>query len=94
MVVTCTGCAAAWEVHNSLVRRIGDPDWGVVREIRADAPAVVRAAADLVADAPRNEFADHSAERVSVPSIGAARAHVRRAGQVRRIRERLRSTNL
>jgi len=87
MVVTCTGCAAAWEVHNSLVRRIGDPDWDVVHERRATAPAVfVRADA-----AHTNELSDHPSAPVATPSVTTARASVRRSGRAQRFGRRRRA---
>lgn len=44
-LLRCANCGASWEVHNSLVRRISDPDWSKVDAAHAehladgDAPA-------------------------------------------------------
>ena len=33
-LLTCTACGAEWEAHNSLVRRLGEPDWDRARAAR------------------------------------------------------------
>lgn len=47
LLLSCGTCRAAWEVHNTLVRRVTAPDWGRVRaaggvEGRPPDPAGVR----------------------------------------------------
>ncbi len=43
-LLTCTTCGAEWEAHNSLVRRLGEPDWDRARVARATADATVESA--------------------------------------------------
>lgn len=33
-LLTCSGCGAEWEAHNTLVRRTGEPDWDRVSVAR------------------------------------------------------------
>jgi hypothetical protein len=35
LLLECESCGAAWEAHNSLVRRIAEPDWDRARAARA-----------------------------------------------------------
>lgn len=37
LMLTCECCGAAWEAHNSWLRRIIEPDWDAVRAARAGA---------------------------------------------------------
>jgi len=34
LMLTCSCCGAAWEAHNSLLRRIIEPDWDEVQAAR------------------------------------------------------------
>lgn len=43
-LLTCTVCGAEWEAHNSLVRRLGDPDWNRARAARSPGDATVEPA--------------------------------------------------
>lgn len=38
-LLSCTACGAEWEAHNTLVRRVTDPDWDRARAAK-DAPGV------------------------------------------------------
>jgi hypothetical protein len=33
-LLSCTQCGAEWEAHNTLVRRVTDPDWDRARAAR------------------------------------------------------------
>jgi hypothetical protein len=33
-LLSCTECGAEWEAHNTLVRRVTDPDWDRARDAR------------------------------------------------------------
>jgi hypothetical protein len=35
LLLSCETCGAAWEVHNTLVRRVAAPDWARVRAASA-----------------------------------------------------------
>ena len=34
-LLTCPSCSAKWDAHNSLVRRIAEPDWEAAAKARA-----------------------------------------------------------
>ena len=34
-LLSCTGCGATWEAHNTLIRRTTEPDWDRAAEARA-----------------------------------------------------------
>jgi hypothetical protein len=34
LMLTCACCGAAWEAHNTLLRRVIEPDWDEVRAAR------------------------------------------------------------
>jgi hypothetical protein len=38
-LLSCTACGAEWEAHNTLVRRVTDPDWERARSVRDDSGA-------------------------------------------------------
>ncbi len=38
-LLSCVACGAEWEAHNTLVRRVADPDWERARGVRNEAGA-------------------------------------------------------
>jgi hypothetical protein len=40
LMLSCDRCGAAWEVHNTLVRRVIEPEWDEVRRAR-ETPATL-----------------------------------------------------
>jgi len=46
LMLTCRRCGAAWEAHNSLVRRVIEPVWDEVQAAQAELRANAESGAD------------------------------------------------
>lgn len=46
LMLTCERCGAAWEAHNSLIRRVIEPSWDEVEQAKAEQREAAGANAD------------------------------------------------